>query len=302
MAYHSCGSEHCQYCKGEDDDGRHDGDSIATGYLLGRSEECDIEIDMDDISCRHCVIYKTTIMEDRISREVSMCQDMSSNGTFINGLCLGRNARKVLNNGDHIGLAKGVDFLFRYPHNRQAVAFHDKFKVGKLVGKGHFAEVRHAIDRATGEKYAVKIFQRDSSKRETRRAGLQQEIALLMSITHPNILCLREVYDEDEEINIVMELFAAGKFVLIDRAKDGELFDLIVERGKFSEDECRRIFGQLLEGLQYLHDRHVVHRDVKPENILIADKESLLVRLGDFGLAKIVGEDSFTTALCGTPS
>jgi len=84
-------------------------------------------------------------------------------------------------------------------------------------------------------------------------------------------------------------------------ASEGELFEYIIQRGKLSEEESRKIFVQLLHGLKYLHERNIVHRDIKPENILLCDK-NLTVKLADFGLAKIIGEDSFTTSLCGTPS
>jgi len=65
--------------------------------------------------------------------------------------------------------------------------------------------------------------------------------------------------------------------------------------------DTRKVFVQLFNGLKYLHERNIVHRDIKPENILLCDTD-LTVKLADFGLAKIIGEDSFTTSLCGTPS
>jgi len=79
------------------------------------------------------------------------------------------------------------------------------------------------------------------------------------------------------------------------------LFNYIIRHQKLTEPQTRRIFKQLLDGLKYLHDRNIVHRDIKPENILLTDR-NLGVKLADFGLAKIIGEDSFTTSLCGTPS
>lgn len=57
----------------------------------------------------------------------------------------------------------------------------------------------------------------------------------------------------------------------------------------------------MFQGVKYLHERNIIHRDIKPENILVIDKE-LSVKLADFGLAKIIGEESFITTICGTPS
>ena len=120
--------------------------------------------------------------------------------------------------------------------------------------------------------------------------SLQQEIAVLMGVKHPNLLCLKDTFDERKAVYLVLEL-----------AAEGELFNLIVMKQKLTEDETRKVFRQLFEGMKYLHERNIVHRDLKPENILLTDKE-LHIKIADFGLAKIIGEESFTTTLCGTPS
>lgn len=120
-------------------------------------------------------------------------------------------------------------------------------------------------------------------------------------MSHPNLLCLRDTFDEVDGVYLVLEL-----------APEGELFNLIVMRQKLTEEETRRVFVQLFQGVSYLvrlltahvrrisdlnqHERNIVHRDIKPENILLADKE-LSVKIADFGLAKIIGEESFTSTL-----
>ncbi|KAF9436226.1 hypothetical protein BGZ76_004514 [Entomortierella beljakovae] len=86
------------------------------------------------------------------------------------------------------------------------------------------------------------------------------------------------------------------------RAPDGELFDQIIDKQKFTEVETRHIFKQILEGVKYLHDNGIVHRDLKPENILVMDKEALTVKISDFGMAKMIGEHVFVNTICGTPS
>jgi serine/threonine-protein kinase Chk2 len=159
------------------------------------------------------------------------------------------------------------------------------------LGKGHFATVYLCVERSTGFKFAVKKFERrmgESQRSQTE--GLQQEIAVLMSVSHPNVLCLKETFDEQDGVYLILEL-----------AAEGELFNLIVTKQKLTEAETRKIFIQLFQGTKYLHERNIVHRDIKPENILLTDK-NLSVKLADFGLAKIIGEESFTTTLCGTPS
>lgn len=218
-------------------------------------------------------------------------EDLSSNGTFVNDAIIGRNKYRELEDGDEITILDEARFVFRYPRTRDTNGFRQQYRVLQQLGKGHFATVYLCVERATGTQYAVKVFERrpgDSQK--SQNESLQQEIGLLMGVNHPNLLCLKDTFDEADGVYLVLEL-----------APEGELFNLIVSRQKFSEEETRHIFVQLFEGLKYLHDRGIVHRDIKPENILVADKK-LTVKLGDFGLAKIIGEDSFTTTLCGTPS
>lgn len=101
-------------------------------------------------------------------------------------------------------------------------------------------------------------------------------------------------------------------YLVLELAPEGELFNLIVMKQKLTEEETRKVFVQLFQGMSYLvrlliahvrcisdlsqHERNIVHRDIKPENILLADKE-LSVKIADFGLAKIIGEESFTSTL-----
>lgn len=196
--------------------------------------------------------------------------------------------------------------MFRYPAFMQASKFRDAYDLGRALGSGHFATVHLAVEKKSGQQYAVKIFKKRRVDDKASTAGLQQEIAVLMSVAHPSVLCLKDTYDEEDGVYLILEL-----------APEGELFNYIIKKQKLSEEETRHIFKQLLGGLKYLvgalpcessaaanliqHDRNIVHRDIKPENILLCDKE-LTVKLADFGLAKIIGEDSFTTSLSASHS
>lgn len=260
--------------------------STAKGFLIGRHPECDLSLDAAVISNRHCVIYKEVV--NGIPKAI--LEDLSSNGTWVNGVIVGRNKRRELDSGDEVEFAGGLAYHFRYPPGMFASGFRDTFDVGPPLGSGHFATVYTAVEKKTGTQFAVKVFKKQRSAEATRTQGLQQEIAMLMSVSHPNVLCLKGTYEEDDGVYLVLEL-----------APEGELFNYIIKYQKLREPETRKIFKQLLNGLKYLHDRNIVHRDIKPENILIIDKD-LHVKLADFGLAKIIGEDSFTTSLCGTPS
>lgn len=275
--------------KGHDKDSGNEkkGSCRPGGYLIGRHPECDVLLEIPTISNRHFMLFS----ENKKGAVVAMLQDLSSNGTFINDAIVGRNKHRELEDGDEISILNEARFVFRYPKSRDTNGFRQQYRILQQLGKGHFATVYLCAERATGTQYAVKVFEkRPGDSQKSQADALQQEIALLMSVNHENLLCLKDTFDESDGMYLVMEV-----------ASEGELFNLIVSKQNLSEDETRHIFKQLFEGLKYLYDRGIVHRDVKPENILVSDKK-LSVKLGDFGLAKIIGEDSFTTTLCGTPS
>ncbi|KAK6081843.1 CAMK rad53 protein kinase [Seiridium cupressi] len=257
------------------------------GYLIGRHPECDVIIDDPVISNRHCLLFT----ENKGHDTTAVLEDLSSNGTFVNEALVGRNQRRELQDQDEIAVMDKGRFIFRYPRSRMSSAFLQQYTLLERLGKGHFAEVFLCVEKSSGTKYAVKIFTKHPGMEERSKTdGLQQEIAVLMGVSHPNILCLKDTFNEKSAVYLVLEL-----------ASEGELFNHIVMKQKFNEDEARKLFIQLFQGIKYLHDRNIVHRDIKPENILVVDKE-MRVKLADFGLAKIIGEESFTTTLCGTPS
>ncbi|RYC61525.1 hypothetical protein CHU98_g4692 [Xylaria longipes] len=257
------------------------------GYLIGRHPECDVVIDDPVVSNRHCLIFT----ENKGDDTVAIVEDLSSNGTFVNEAIVGRNQRRELQEQDEIAVMDKGRFIFRYPRSRTSSAFLQQYTLLERLGKGHFAEVFLCVEKSTGQRYAVKIFTKHPNMEErSKMDGLQQEIAVLMGVSHPNVLCLKDTFNEKNAVYLVLEL-----------APEGELFNHIVTKQKLSEDETRKLFSQLFQGIKYLHDRNIVHRDIKPENILLVDKD-VHVKLADFGLAKIIGEESFTTTLCGTPS
>ncbi|KAL4811561.1 cytochrome P450 [Aspergillus unguis] len=252
------------------------------GYLIGRHPECDLALNIPTVSNRHFLVFP----ENRRGDTVAVIEDLSSNGTFINDAIVGRNKHRELEDGDEVTILDEVRFVFRYPRTKNTNGFRQQYRVLQQLGKGHFATVYLCVERSTGTQYAVKMFEkRTGDSQKSQNEALMQEIGLLMSVSHPNLLCLKDTFDESDGVYLVLEL-----------APGGELFNMIISKQKFTEDEARHIFRQLFDGLKYLHDRGIVHRDIKPENILVADGK-LSVKLGDFGLAKIIGEDSFTTTL-----
>ncbi|KAF1845855.1 Pkinase-domain-containing protein [Cucurbitaria berberidis CBS 394.84] len=260
---------------------------VAGGYLIGRHRECDRILDSPTVSNRHCLLFT----EKKGGDVTAVLEDLSGNGTFVNDAFVGRNKRRELQEGDEIAILDQARFVFRYALRRNTHRFRQQYTIQEQLGKGHFASVYLCIEKTTGLRYAVKKFEKRSGPGEKSKIdGLQQEIAVLMGVNHPTLLCLKDTFNEDDGTYLVLEL-----------AAEGELFNWIVMKQKLTEAEARKVFVQLFQGVKYLHERNIVHRDIKPENILLTDK-NLSVKLADFGLAKIIGEESFTTTLCGTPS
>lgn len=162
--------------------------------------------------------------------------------------------------------------------------FKDQYEVGELLGSGAFAETFSCTAKSDSSKYAVKII-------KNAEPNVATEIDILRSLDHVNIVRLYAVFQEGTTINMVQELVHGG-----------EMFDYIIDMGTYSEADANRSFGQILKGLNYLHSQGILHRDLKPENILLTEKtENATIKIADFGLAKVVGDEGMTKTTCGTP-
>lgn len=163
------------------------------------------------------------------------------------------------------------------------------YTVGHVIGIGNFAAVRHCIHKSTGAEYAMKIV--NKYKCQGKETMLASEVAILRQVCHPNIISLIAEQETADQLFLVMEL-----------VKGGDLFDAIAAATKFSEAEASVMIGHLTSALAYLHSHHIVHRDVKPENLLVEMDGSHVrcLKLGDFGLAQVVRDPLY--AVCGTPT
>ncbi|CAH8588177.1 unnamed protein product [Schistosoma mattheei] len=124
------------------------------------------------------------------------------------------------------------------------------------IGLGNFSQVKLATHILTKERVAIKVLDKSKMNTSTRRL-LSQEISILESLHHPNIIRLYEVIETFSHLNLVMEYVAGG-----------DLNRRIVKYGKLSESEGRIVFAQLIAAVNHLHERNIIHRDIKAENIL----------------------------------
>ncbi|XP_071982667.1 calcium/calmodulin-dependent protein kinase type IV-like isoform X2 [Engystomops pustulosus] len=154
------------------------------------------------------------------------------------------------------------------------------------LGSGATSTVFRCEEKGTLKPYAAKTIKKTIDKKIVRT-----EIGVLLRLSHPNIIKLKEIIETPSEIILILELVTGG-----------ELFDRIVERGFYSERDAACVVQQILEAVSYLHANGVVHRDLKPENLLYADMSpKSLLKIADFGLSKIIENQIAMKTVCGTP-
>ncbi|KAJ3104865.1 SIK kinase 3, partial [Phlyctochytrium bullatum] len=161
------------------------------------------------------------------------------------------------------------------------------YDLEKAVGEGNFAKVRLATHCLTGEKVAVKIIDKDKLDKVTARK-LFREVRIMKLLNHPHIVRLYEVIDTPKELYLIME-YAAG----------GEVFDYLVAHGRMKEKDARRHFRQIISAVEYCHNLHIIHRDLKAENLLL--DSNMNVKIADFGFSNQFNPGQRLNTWCGSP-
>lgn len=151
----------------------------------------------------------------------------------------------------------------------------DVYKMGKTLGSGTFGSVRIVTHKESGHQRAVKIFRKSTYPSKKEIAKLHSEIEILKNLDHPHIIQIYEYFEDPKRFYIIME-----------KCEGGELYSQIVKQISFTEQDACGIIKQLVSALAYLHSQKIVHRDVKPENILFEYRDDLSsIKLIDFGVA-----------------
>eukprot|EP01006_Ploeotia_vitrea_P035809 TRINITY_DN65938_c7_g4_i1.p1 TRINITY_DN65938_c7_g4~~TRINITY_DN65938_c7_g4_i1.p1 ORF type:complete len:704 (+),score=104.16 TRINITY_DN65938_c7_g4_i1:34-2145(+) len=274
----------------------------AQSIVFGRNKDSSVVFQDARISGKHCKMYFEGVNV--------YAHDFSSNGTFVNGTKLGQGKRAELKPGDEISLAlpaakiMNADLPVYIFRRTRSLNFEDKqegvykeYHVGQTIGSGTFGQVKLGRHKKTDAEVALKIIGKKQFGLQPNFNinSLKTEINILKKLDHPNIIKIYDMFDTETELVLVLEL-----------VKDGDLFDAIVERQKFSEEASRELFWQLCSALDYLHNMGIAHRDLKPENLLVhkhkrKDGESITLKVTDFGLAKFCSGSSLMKTKCGTP-
>lgn len=190
----------------------------------------------------------------------------------------------------------------KVPHIRMhnGANIEEFYTFGRKLGQGSFGMVSEATDKETGAKWAIKKVNKEKAGSSTVKL-LEREVNILKSVKHKHIIHLEQVFETPKQMYLVMEL-----------CEDGELKEVLDTKGHFSENETRLIIQSLASAIAYLHNKDIVHRDLKLENILVKssflddnNEMNLNIKVTDFGLATArkhgPRSEGMMQTTCGTP-
>ncbi|XP_063679278.1 serine/threonine-protein kinase D1-like isoform X16 [Bolinopsis microptera] len=163
--------------------------------------------------------------------------------------------------------------------------------IDDMVGSGQFGAVYGAIHRQTGRKAAVKIIKKEQFGQQRR--NIENEVKILKRATFPCVVEMLNTFETDGKLFVVMERMHSDMLEMI----------LNSSQGRLDERSTALLMVQVMFALKYLHSLAIVHCDLKPENVLLAEPHSMpLVKLCDFGYARIIDVNQFRQSMVGTPA
>ncbi|KAI8994645.1 kinase-like domain-containing protein [Pilobolus umbonatus] len=287
------------------------------GYLVGSDPTCDIIIDHPSIHGRHCVIYYEYYSSSKKENCMRVyLKELSPTKLLVNGKPIESNntTDMFMHDNDMIYFSgtherdrtsKRLPVYLVYTHshsigfyiamkpNYKTTSFFDKYDLGTCIGSGNSSKVHMVTVResVTVKKKVAKIISKLMfGSRRKMLTQFRRETGLSMSLEfHPGISPIKEVYNEQNKY-----------FLLMEYAEQGDLFGYI-DGKPLGESNARIVFAQILSASKFLHERNIIHRDIKAENVLVMDKDKMHVKLCDFGLATICRDTSTLLSCCGTP-
>ncbi|KAG8388995.1 hypothetical protein BUALT_Bualt02G0183400 [Buddleja alternifolia] len=168
----------------------------------------------------------------------------------------------------------------------------ERYDLGRELGRGEFGVTYLCTDVETGEKLACKSIAKKKLRTDVDVDDVRREVEIMKHMPkHPNIVTLKDTYEDDNAVHIVMEL-----------CEGGELFDRIVARGHYTERGAAFVMRTIVEVVQMCHQQGVMHRDLKPENFLYANKkETSPLKAIDFGLSVFFKPGERFDEIVGSP-
>ncbi|KAJ7725284.1 CAMK/CAMKL/Kin4 protein kinase [Mycena maculata] len=180
---------------------------------------------------------------------------------------------------------------FAAAHPRRTIPKFGPYLLLQTLGEGEFGKVKLGLHSQWGEEVAVKLIRKGNVENSAvRMSKVEREIEVLRTLKHPNIVRLYDVIETDKYIGIIIE-YASG----------GELFDHILAHRYLRERDASKLFSQLISGVWYIHQKKIVHRDLKLENLLLDRHRNVIIT--DFGFANRFEHraDDLMQTSCGSP-
>ncbi|XP_068706499.1 uncharacterized protein [Montipora foliosa] len=185
---------------------------------------------------------------------------------------------------------KDLELEPRPPVMLKSFRLEDTFDVHDEIGKGKFGVVRKVTERSSQKVYAAKYITPSSRSSGSSREDIMREISIMNQLHHKRLVGLVDAFDTPGNIIMIMEYVTGG-----------ELFERVAETDCLTEKEASFYMYQLLQALQHMHSKNIVHLDLKPENIVCVSKGSWDIKVIDFGLAQELVPGARMKALKGTP-
>jgi len=171
--------------------------------------------------------------------------------------------------------------------------FDEIYQLDQKIREGRISGIWKGAKRhgETRDIVAIKVINVDRCNHQ-EEARIMNEVAILQSVVHPNILKLHDFFEESPRFYVVMELMQGG-----------DVFDRIVQKTQYTELDARELASTLLKAIEFIHSRRVAHRDLKPQNLLLETIESdNIIKVSDFSFARRVHTPKSLITRCGTPT
>lgn len=159
------------------------------------------------------------------------------------------------------------------------------------LGEGTYSKVKHATWQKPGEtaqvKVALKIINKKTAPKDFLDKFLPREIDVMKKVKHQNLIRLYELFQVSNKLYFTLEW-----------GGHGDLLQYIRLKGPITENEARKFFQEMCDGVQYMHDSNIIHRDLKCENVLLSKKN--IIKIADFGFARVISPQDLSKTYCGS--
>lgn len=167
----------------------------------------------------------------------------------------------------------------------------EDYSIGKLIGTGAYAAVKSALHKSENKKFALKIYEKYRLSDPSKKKNVSREIEILKKLNHPNIVKMYDVIETPKQLHLVLEYISGGSLGSYLKKKANK---------RLEENECKLLFKQIVNGIEYIHSQKVTHRDLKLENLLL--EQSCIVKIIDFGFSTCFSHEKKVKIFCGTPT